>query len=194
MENQASVFEDRKNLRDIKFPLNWELTSDYITINPDAFIYEGDLQELLSDGSYEYMHYILTKETLIKCRITHANSEPNVLLKPSVSYIMKINLPFLTKFKSNGRYGLKLCSGKSYKRFLTDSKEERKIWFDSLRELCLLTDFDRKYTIEGILGYGGSADVKLAKHNKTGLMFAVKFISTEMIRNKPFGSVTFHLL
>jgi len=182
MKKGVSIFDFSRITYELGDPLAWNYKSSYIQINPDSYICESNLYEVHLNGAIEFAHYILTREMLIKCKLNENCVESNLFENSAGNYSMLLYFPLLKKIKINGNYGFKITSGKTQKKFLVESKEEIEIWYNGLKEICILENFEKKYTFEGDLGSGYSSIVKLAKNNKTGAKYAVKCLSVDWLK------------
>jgi len=192
MAYSTSIFYNPIASTDSVKPLEWTLAQSYLSIDPENFICEGNLHELLPNNSSEFMHYVLTKEMLIKSRILPGNNTDSDSLESFNNYFTKIDFSMLTFSRLNGFYGFRLTAGPISRMFITESEKDLETWIESLKEMCVLNDFDKNYTVEGVLGHGGSAIVKLVKHNGSGKKYAVKILSKEWLFSHSQGIVFFY--
>ncbi len=182
-----SLFDEYRACNFQSTTFDWIQTANFIDVDPEHFIYEGNLEECFEMNISEYRHYILTKDILISKRICKAIDDPvdNLKGKSYNTYVMKLMNPRLKKIKADDKYGFKLISGPITKKFWCESRQEMQFWCDSLREVCILENIESKYSFGDILGAGSSACVKLGQHKESTQQFAVKCIPKVKLHEKP---------
>lgn len=66
--------------------------------------------------------------------------------------------PFLTE-NLNGKYGFVVAKNEKALAFYADDKEVAEYWVNSLRSICVLTNFHEEYNGIRMIGKGGFAKV-----------------------------------
>jgi len=191
MSEYISIFDTYRNVEEKAHALEWTPISDFIALDPENYICEGNVQESIGDSPSEFMHYVLTKEMIIKCKMKSNETEPSLSQNSDQNYMMKLSMPFLTRYKTKGFYVIKLSICGSTRKFLFESKEEYDILFNGLKKICVIDNIENEYTFYEVLGCGGSSIVKLAKNNFTGNQYAIKCIRKQWFLEKPQSIVFF---
>ena len=78
------------------------------------------------------------------------------------------------------------------KRFIANSKEEARNWYNALklRSLVILSDLTDDFVVGKVLGEGNYAKVKLGIKKETGQEFAIKSIDKQKVIQSPSNVVS----
>lgn len=94
---------------------------------------------------------------------------------------------YLLKFS---KYTLNLIKNKKITKIFLKGRNEKKIWRNALKKICIMKDFHKKYKSAGILGKGSYARVIRVVDKKSRKKFAVKIFSkSKVIETKKVESL-----
>jgi len=192
-QSYLSIFEKVRKTKYPAYQFKWIAANRYITLDPSAFLIEGNLTEIKSNEETESRHYILTRDTLISAR----NHEIKTITLDDLTgysttnYILPLINPKLRKIRFEEGFGFKLSAEGIVHKFCCESKEQMQEWYNALKTVCIQDDFEMRYKMGEIIGTGSTATVRVAINQDTGVKYAIKCIEKEKLAEKSHSLVFF---
>jgi len=183
-----SVFDQFRSFK--KF-INTCDSQAYLTIDPNSFICDGYLTECQKDGHPILKYCILTRRSLICCRITERESD--CFLDNSENFEIILDWPVFKRVEIGKFLGFKLTTNDLIiHKFFFDSNNDISVWLEGLKQIAVQQNINLDYTFTKNIGKGGCALVQKGIHKITGKKVAIKCFEKSKLTENSNLLVFFH--